>query len=433
MNSVSAKLATKYGDFKITVYHAEKGLEPTVLSTPEIDTSKPVLVRIHDECMTGDTFGSLRCDCGNQKKESLKMITDSKNGLFIYMRQEGRGIGLYEKIKTYKLQDEGFDTHEANIQLGHNPDCRDYLVATEILKNLGVKQIHLITNNPSKISEISRSGIEVIKQIPLITEVNEYNQEYMRTKKMKFRHSFNGQKISYFIGINGIENLFQVEDIANFVRENKKDVLLEIYISNDTLDLESLSDEIVLLKTREVFSAVEKYDDLVAMLHYSFEHSINPMEDLKLIKEKLPFVKYIQLDDIQKNHLEILKHAVNNFSVVLPITDIGIDLLLDDQDFIDFIITNKIPILLDNSLGKGVRETSDKYKKKILKFLNKGINNIALAGGFSADYLDTYFEMVDYFRINLSIDAASGLQTGGRFDIEKTKRYIGNIMARKYL
>ena len=361
------------------------------------------------------------------------MIADSKNGLFIYMRQEGRGIGLYEKIKAYKLQDEGFDTHEANIQLGYKPDNRDYLVAVEILKNLNIKQIHLMTNNPSKISEISRLGVEVVKQISLITETNSYNQGYIKTKKIKFRHSFNGQENNYFIGINGIENSSQVEELANFVKENKKDSLLKIYVSNDTLDLNSLGDKSVISQTHEVFNAVEKYNDLIPMLHYSFKHSTDQLEDLRIIKEEMSFVKYIQLDDIKKSHLEILKYAVDNFSVVLPMTDNDINSLLENKNFVDFVISNKVPILLDNSLGKGVRETSDKYKEKILKFLNKGINNIALAGGFNPGYLDTYFEMVDYFKINLSIDAASGLQTEGKFDVDKTKRYIGNIMAKKYL
>jgi phosphoribosylanthranilate isomerase len=171
----------------------------------------------------------------------------------------------------------------------------------------------------------------------------------------------------------------------------------------------------------------------VPVLHYSFKHSDEPKDDLKIIGEKMPFVKFIQLDDLKDNYVEILKNTSENYSVIFPLTSDNFDLLLDNKDFVEVILDKKIPILLDNSCGRGVRETSEIYKEKILKCLDKGINNIALAGGFSPDYLDTYFEMINYFKINLSIDSASGLQTNGVFDVEKAKKYIANVLTQKYL
>ena len=147
----------------------------------------------------------------------------------------------------------------------------------------------------------------------------------------------------------------------------------------------------------------------------------------------MPFVKYIQLDDLEDDYVEILKYVSKNYSVIFPLTSDNFDLLLDNKDFVKILVDKKITILLDNSCGRGVREAGEVYKEKILKCLDKGINNIALAGGFSPDYLDTYFEMVDYFKINLSIDSASGLQSNSVFDIEKTKKYIANVLAQKYL
>jgi GTP cyclohydrolase II len=191
MEHLAAKLPTLYGDFTITVYKEEQGRETVVLSTPRLATHIPPLVRIHSECLTGDTFGSLRCDCGPQKETSLRMIAESGNGVFIYLRQEGRGIGLFEKIKAYRLQEDGHDTYEANILLGHDADGRTYQMAKQALKDLDIDTIKLITNNPSKVKDMRELGITVAERIPLIIAPNIHNKYYLDTKKKKFGHHFN--------------------------------------------------------------------------------------------------------------------------------------------------------------------------------------------------------------------------------------------------
>lgn len=425
MLPVSVNLPTKYCEFVITVYPAQKGLEPIVLSTPQIDKTKPVLVRIHDECITGDTFGSQKCDCGEQKDQSLKMIAESKSGgLLIYMRQEGRGIGLYEKIKAYKLQEEGYDTHEANIKLGHPPDQREYLIVKKILHDFGIEKVCLITNNPSKVSAISKLGVDVVKRVPLVINTNVHNERYFHTKKTKFKHYFDAHENHYFIGLNGIENVAQVEEIARFIKEQKKNPLVKIYLANKTLNVHSFSDEELLSQTEKIFTAVELFSDVVAVLHYSFKYSKQPIEDLKNIISRMSFVKYIQLDDLTSHFTETLRIATQYYSVIFPLTTSHFDLLLGHKDFVETIVNNKVSVLLDNSCGRGIREPSEHYKEKILKCLDHKINNIALAGGFSPDYLEPYFDMSNYFKFNLSIDAASGLQTNGAFDLEKAKNYI---------
>src|SRR5438309_979869 len=170
--NTSAILPTKYGNFDIFVWPAEKGNEPIALVTKNLNPDKPVLVRIHSECITGDTFNSFRCDCGVQKDHALKMIYKEGNGIFIYLRQEGRGIGIYEKIKAYALQEKGYDTHDANILLGHEPDEREYSIAKKILNDFGINAIRLITNNPSKINDLRNFGFEVVSQIPLLIRTN---------------------------------------------------------------------------------------------------------------------------------------------------------------------------------------------------------------------------------------------------------------------
>lgn len=184
--SAATHLPTEFGDFLIHVWPEDRGREPVALITPDLDTTRPVLVRVHSECLTGDTFGSLRCDCREQKSQSLRMITESSNGVFIYLRQEGRDIGLYEKIKAYKIQNEGYNTYEANIMLGHQADPREYSWAKRILDDLGVNTIELISNNPLKVSALKDLGIKISKKVELSTKSNKHNAKYLEAKNLAF-------------------------------------------------------------------------------------------------------------------------------------------------------------------------------------------------------------------------------------------------------
>ncbi|MDI6600162.1 MAG: bifunctional 3,4-dihydroxy-2-butanone-4-phosphate synthase/GTP cyclohydrolase II [Thermoanaerobacteraceae bacterium] len=189
--SVKTHLPTAYGDFTLVAYPDSNSSEPhIVLLMGDVsgDKARPVLTRIHSECMTGDVFGSLRCDCGSQLHRALRMIAREGRGILIYMRQEGRGIGLMNKLKAYRLQDEGYDTVDANLQLGFPPDLRDYRTAAAILKDLGINSIRLLTNNPDKISDIEKYGIHVAERVPLITGRNSINSRYLNTKREKMGH-----------------------------------------------------------------------------------------------------------------------------------------------------------------------------------------------------------------------------------------------------
>jgi len=174
-------LPTKYGKFKAISYK-EGDKEHFVIFN---DFKDIPIVRIHSECLTGDVFGSLRCDCGEQLEKALEIIS-KEGGVLIYLRQEGRGIGLYNKINAYALQDKGFDTVEANHQLGFEADLRDFSFAEEILKDLGIKKIKILTNNPRK--EFAFKEIEVVKRIPIKISPNPHNKKYLQTKKEKLNH-----------------------------------------------------------------------------------------------------------------------------------------------------------------------------------------------------------------------------------------------------
>jgi len=179
-------------DFKAIVYENQvDDLLHIAMVKGEIDSTKPVLVRVHSECLTGDIFGSLRCDCGEQLHKAMEMIEKEGLGGLLYIRQEGRGIGLVNKIKAYALQDQGFDTIEANEKLGFKPDLRNYGIGAQILVDLGAKKMRLITNNPKKMVGLEGYGLSVVEQIATDVKPNEYNRCYLECKKLKMGHLLN--------------------------------------------------------------------------------------------------------------------------------------------------------------------------------------------------------------------------------------------------
>ena len=187
--AAETKLPTKFGDFRIVIFKNEVDhKEHLMIVKGDVRGKSDVLMRIHSECLTGDVFGSHRCDCGEQLENALRSIEEQGEGIVIYMRQEGRGIGLTNKIKAYTLQDQGYDTVEANVKLGFPPDMREYSLAAQMLRELDVKSVKLLTNNPEKKEDLERWGITVSKRVPIVIKANSINAKYLNTKKEKMRH-----------------------------------------------------------------------------------------------------------------------------------------------------------------------------------------------------------------------------------------------------
>ncbi|MDU2149310.1 MAG: bifunctional 3,4-dihydroxy-2-butanone-4-phosphate synthase/GTP cyclohydrolase II [Paeniclostridium sordellii] len=189
---VEVNMPTKYGDFKMYGFiNKLNGEHHVALVKGEIDENEPVLVRVHSECLTGDALGSLRCDCGDQYDAAMKKIAKEGKGILLYMRQEGRGIGLINKLKAYAFQDQGYDTVEANLMLGFPADMRDYGIGAQILKNLGVRTLRIMTNNPRKLNGLRGYDIEIVERISIQMNHNEKNEFYLKTKQDKLQHMLN--------------------------------------------------------------------------------------------------------------------------------------------------------------------------------------------------------------------------------------------------
>lgn len=260
LSRLNARLPTAEGEFRIYVFKDSRNKEHLALVMGEIQEKKDYLVRIHSECLTGDVFGSLRCDCGEQLRQSIQMISEEGSGIIIYLRQEGRGIGLTKKLQAYNLQDNGYDTVEANIVLGHKPDERDFTLVASILIELGVKSIRLISNNPEKFTPIIDAGIKVKSRIPVAPRLTPENLFYLRTKASKLNHTIDFDGLSSTSPERETILRYITRKISYSINRNRPFITLSYaqsidgYIAADKNKRLALSDEESLIMTHQIRS-----------------------------------------------------------------------------------------------------------------------------------------------------------------------------------
>jgi 3,4-dihydroxy 2-butanone 4-phosphate synthase/GTP cyclohydrolase II len=324
-----AQLPTQFGDFKIYAYrNSLDNTEHIALVKGDLEKLKemPVMVRVHSECLTGDSFGSLRCDCRMQLQTAMKMIDYAGSGVIIYLRQEGRGIGLINKIKAYSLQDIGFDTVEANERLGFAPDLRDYGMGAQMLNDLGVRKIRLITNNPRKIAGLKGYGIEIVDRVPLIIEATDYNTVYLATKAEKLGHLLL-QTYLITVAINWDESQPLVENPEAEYMESKrnKTSILSSYERLEKLRFLAKTNDLLLQEeARPVTTALFDQAQLIVNLGFDQAGVADPHWYQQLDHPYLKAITQI-LDQItQWPHLQKLQFIIS--SGVDPLTNLQVQL-----------------------------------------------------------------------------------------------------------
>lgn len=420
MEYTDSQLTSRFGNFHVRVYQETRGKETVVLWSKDRPLVEPVLTRVHSECLTGDSFGSLHCDCRQQLIQSLRRI-GQEGGLFIYLRQEGRGIGLFEKIKAYQLQLEGKDTFEANIALGHHPDSRSYEMVKTVLRDLGVHKIKLLTNNPSKVSDITSLGVIVTDIISLAVKPSKYNRKYLNAKKRKFSH-FSSNSYQYQFFANDLE---AVEGVGRFLSGQSKDPLLKICaaisLNSSDLNNEQKKHEITRLAQACYPSQIQP------VLHFSFVDSQDYQSDLRRIKQDLSWVQQIQLNDFDPTHLPSIDWLFSEMQVDIPFSDENFE-LIKTKKIRDLIYKHRCLVVLDNSKGRGRSPDLKQLQSKIDTLLQYGVHRIGLAGGFGPDALHLYFYLKRFYRINFSIDSESGVRTEGKTDTDKVFVYLSQLL-----
>jgi len=430
-NIVSTSIPTSFGVFKLWVWDKERGQEPLALSTPELNPTKEVIVRIHSECLTGDVFSSLTCDCGPQKKVALQEIKKHGNGIFIYHRQEGRNMGLFKKIQAYNLMQGGLDTHEANILLSGSPDAREYSDILKILNILlhGYKSaLVLLSNNPYKKLFLERQGYCVVMR-PLCVGKTIYNTNYFQTKEQKFSH----YTVAYqpYAGITlfredlknqgtNIARLINSFDLKNCGR--KIFLGISIFPQNNDLKDNRLAKEI-----NQFAQKFKNNPGVCIVLHLDYNERRLFYHDLKNFLALLKFRYSLQLrlnqnSKLSKIDLEILESLCGE-NVIFQIKK-NQYALLENPKFIECFQKAHTFLLLDESFGTGTSESLALTREKIMTVIKKDISHIAVAGGYNHDKLNEITALEDYFKIPISVDAESKLHKNHTLDLTETSAYL---------
>ena len=430
-NIVSVELPTAVGNFRLHVWDGDRGRELVALSTPTLDAAREIMVRVHSECLTGDIFRSLACDCGPQKDLALQKIQEHGNGIFIYHRQEGRNTGLYKKVQSYNLMQQGMDTHDALLSLVGHPDPREYsdiLTALSQLLDNKKSHIRLLSNNPYKALFLERYGYQVALE-PLRTATSLHSAAYTDAKTQKFLHNTVGYAPYTSITLSRGDIQQRLPSIATilssvhpWIEARKLFIGLGMYPEKGDLSDAKLQSELETLHAR-----VSKVQNAHLVLHMDYPLSRSAQRELKRFLGKLAFPYSLQFRlPISAPEGRIDVELIDSFHgehVIFQLKEEHFT-LLEQKGFIDYFSSPNKFLLLDESWAKGTREDVAIKKTRILKLISRGLSRIAVAGGYGADNAPEIHELEDFFKLPISVDAESQLRTDGYVDEVKAAAYL---------
>ena len=431
-NIVSTQMPTSLGNFRLHVWKGERGSELVALTTHAINPAHEVVVRVHSECLTGDTFHSLTCDCGSQKEIALKRIDEHGNGIFIYHRQEGRNAGLFKKVEAYNLMQAGMDTHEALLSVMNHPDPRDYSDVLTVLDQMlgGTKsKIRLLTNNPYKAIFLERHGYEVIAE-PLRIGVSVHSEDYMQAKTDKFLHNTIGYAPYTSLTVSRDDIKRRTHEIATAVASvrplpsgRKLFVGVSLFPTMDDLRSPAISEHL-----KNLYSIVDKGENAHLVLHLYYPLARQMQRDLKRFLHTLPFSYSLQFrlpnDASPSTRVDVdLLDSLRAQHVIFQLKKEHF-FLLEQKSFTEYFSSPNKFLMLDESFGSGKGEQVRVIRERILQLVSRGLSRIAVAGGYSAENAADIHELEDYFKLPISVDAEAKLRTNGRFDRLKAQKYL---------
>ena len=429
------EMPTRQGVFRLWVWEGKRGQESVALVTPLLDPNREVMVRVHSECLTGDVFHSLTCDCGPQKELALKKIQEHGNGIFIYHRQEGRNMGLFKKVQSYNLMQEGMDTHEAVLSLAGHPDPREYsevLTELDFLLKGQKSSLKLLTNNPYKALFLERHGYRVRVE-SLRAGASIHNASYTQAKTEKFLHNTVGYipYTSVTLDRTDIENVQTMAEIVSSSHPlpggRKLFFGVSLYPTAEELKDSKLIESLIQQLT-QLHGVVLQLENTHLVLHLYYPLTRQAQRDLKRFLAKLSFDYSLQfrMPDNAPSGSRVdvdLIDALHGQHVIFQLQSEHF-YLLEQRSFAGYFSSPNKFIMLDESFGHGIKEQINTTQEKILKLISLGLSRVSVAGGYGPDNVSHIHDLEDYFKIPISVDAESKLRTDGRLDPIKVREYL---------
>ena len=425
------EMPTRFGVFSLHVWAGERGRELVALATPMLDPSREVMVRIHSECLTGDTFHSLTCDCGPQKDSALRKIEEHGNGIFIYHRQEGRNTGLFKKIQSYNLMQQGMDTHEALIQVAGHPDPREYsdaLTAMKYLLGERTCSIRLLTNNPYKALFLERHGYAVVIE-PLRTDISIHSAAYVQAKAEKFLHNSVGSApyTSVTLARADLKDVPRIMNGFSHIKplQSGRHLFVGVSLYPDEKDLKNQN---LIERLQALHRAVSIIQNFHFVLHMYYPLTRKQQRSLMSFLSKLNFDYSLQfrLPNKMEHGTRVDVDLLDSFHAIHVIFQLKSEhfYLLEQRSFADYFSSPNKYILLDESFGSGTKATLADTHESVLKLISRGLSRISVAGGYDGSNVLEIHALEDYFKIPISVDAESKLRTEGQLDPVKVQNYL---------